>query len=127
MRRVDVAMLLIFSAVEAATARLTVFFIIVPSHVQYHVLCRCRRPGQISRQAHRHEDPNVQVNDSQTEHDGLHGNPFFGLIGRMTFAAKQLKDDQVRLFSGRPTNQFIEIKQLEDGQVRLFSGRPTKQ
>jgi len=79
MRRVDVAMLLIFSAVEAATARLTVFFIIVPSHVQYHVLCRRRRPRPRlqrlpCRQVHRHEDPNVQtiVNEAQTDHDGKH-------------------------------------------------------
>ena len=81
MRRVDVAMLLIFSAVEAATPRLTVFFIIVPSHVQYHVLCRRRRPRPSlprrrlpCRQAHRLADPNEQtiVNDAQTDHDGKH-------------------------------------------------------
>ena len=74
MRRVAVAMLLrmscIFYATEAATVRLTVFFMIVPcSHVQYHVLCRRRRPRPRlprrrlpCRQAHRElADPIVQT------------------------------------------------------------------
>ena len=81
MRRVDVAMLLIFSAVEAATAHLTVFFIIVPSHVQYHVSAVEAATARLTvffiivpSHVQYHVDPNVQtyVNDAQTDHDDKH-------------------------------------------------------